>query len=105
MHAAEDVLLARSFDLESLELSGAPVPVVTGVQRAVRSELDSASDLRWRQTTGFASYGFSDTGTLVDVEEEEVPEKSSPGARRPERRSGTTQCPARSLREPAPLAG
>ena len=73
MYTAEDVLLARSFDLDSLELSSAPVPVVTGVQRAVRSELDSASDLRWRQATGFASYGFSDTGTLVYVEEEEVP--------------------------------
>jgi serine/threonine-protein kinase len=63
VYAAENVVLARAFSLNGLNLSGGPVPVITGVQRTVRPDLN----------TGFASYSFSNSGTLVYVHEAEVP--------------------------------
>ena len=53
VYALEDVLLALPFDLASLEVSGGPVPIVEGVQRAPPAR------------TASAHYGFSDRGTLV----------------------------------------
>jgi len=55
VYALEDVLFALPFDLASLEVSGGPVPIVEGVQRA--SNLSTAT----------ANYGFSDRGTLIYV--------------------------------------
>ena len=55
IYAREDVLYAVPFDLDRLEATGAPVPVVEGVRRPVG--LASAS--------GHAAYAISTKGTLV----------------------------------------
>ena len=49
------MLFALPFDLTSLEVSGGPVPVLEGVQRASS------------QFTASANYGFSDRGTLIFI--------------------------------------
>jgi len=59
IYALEEVLFALPFDLASLEVSGGPVPVVEGVQRA---QVPPS-----RNTTASANYGFSDRGTLIYV--------------------------------------
>ncbi len=56
VYALEDVLFALPFDLASLEVSGGPVPIVEGVQRANPPAI-----------TASANYGFSDRGTLIYV--------------------------------------
>ena len=57
VYALEDVLFALPFDLASLEVSGVPVPMVEGIQRARAPITNTAS----------ANYGFSDHGTLIYV--------------------------------------
>ena len=57
VYALEEVLFALPFDLASLEVSGAPVPVVEGIRRASGFAGNSAT----------ANYGFSDRGTLIYV--------------------------------------
>ena len=60
VYALGGVLLAVAFDVDRLEVSGGPVPVVQGVRR-------SLSGGQWSDT---ANYGVSDLGTLVYVREE-----------------------------------
>ena len=57
VYAFSDVLFALPSDVDSLELSGGPVPIVQGVRRAEPPAV----------TTGAAFYSFSDSGTLVYV--------------------------------------
>ena len=57
VYAFGDVLFALPFDVDSLELSGGPVPIVQGVRRANPPAIN----------TGGAFYNFSDSGTLVYV--------------------------------------
>ena len=57
VYALENVLFALPFDLASLEVSGGPVPIVEGVQRAPGPAVNTAS----------ANYGFSDRGTLIYI--------------------------------------
>jgi len=57
VYAQGSVLWARAFDLERLEVTGAPVPVVPRVRRAA----NQASN------PGAAHYDFSNDGTLVYV--------------------------------------
>jgi len=67
VYAVEDTLFARRFALDGLTVSDDAVPVASGVQRAIRPDIN----------TGFASYGFSGDGTLVYVEGEEIPDRRS----------------------------
>ena len=53
VYAREDVLFALPFDLESLKVTGGPVPITEGVQRAIRPENLTAS----------ANYAFSASGS------------------------------------------
>ena len=53
LYAVGNVLFALAFNPETLQTSGGPVPIVTGVQRATTGG------------TGTANYGVSDRGTLV----------------------------------------
>jgi eukaryotic-like serine/threonine-protein kinase len=55
VYAVGDVLFAVAFDLSRLEVKGGPVPIVTGVQRAIAPA----------QNTAAANYGISDRGALV----------------------------------------
>jgi serine/threonine-protein kinase len=55
VYAAGNVLYAMAFDAATLETSGGPVPLVTGVQRAVGPAVN----------TGAANYVISDRGALV----------------------------------------
>ena len=57
IYALDDALFALPFDLERLEVSGGPVPLLSGLQRAQTPA----------STTGTAHYGLSDQGTLVHV--------------------------------------
>ena len=57
VYALEDVLFAIPFDLASLEVTGGPVPVVEGVQRAVGLAINAAT----------ANYDLSASGSLVYV--------------------------------------
>jgi serine/threonine-protein kinase len=57
VYALEDAMFALPFDLASMEVSGGPVPVVEGIQRAAAPMTNTAS----------ANYGFSDHGTLIYV--------------------------------------
>jgi serine/threonine-protein kinase len=52
----KDALHAQRFDLDAVKVSGEPVTMVEGLQRAVFPR---------EQGLGFASWGFSDDGTLV----------------------------------------
>ena len=56
VYAIEDALFAVPFDVGSLEVSGGPVSIIDGVQRAF-TLIGSIS----------ANYGFSDRGTLIYV--------------------------------------
>jgi serine/threonine-protein kinase len=55
VYALEDVLFALPFDVDNLEVSGGPVPIVEGVRRVPDPTTQTAS----------ANYVFSDRGTLV----------------------------------------
>jgi Tol biopolymer transport system component len=55
VYAVGNVLYAIAFDAARLRTSGSPVPIVTGVQRAIAPDVNSAS----------ANYGVSSRGTLV----------------------------------------
>lgn len=55
LYASGNVLYAIAFDPVTLETSGGPVPLVTGVQRAGGGAIN----------TGAANYGVSNGGTLV----------------------------------------
>jgi serine/threonine-protein kinase len=55
VYSAGNVLYAMAFDASTLETSGGPVPLVTGLQRAAGPAVN----------TGAANYGLSDRGTLV----------------------------------------
>ena len=57
VYALGSVLLAVAFDLDRLEVSGGPVPLVQGVQRSQVPALGSDT----------ANYGVSDAGTLIYV--------------------------------------
>jgi serine/threonine protein kinase/Tol biopolymer transport system component len=57
IYALDDALFALPFDLERLEVSGGPVPLLDGLQRAVTPGTNTAT----------AHYGVSDQGTLVHV--------------------------------------
>ena len=57
VYAFADVLFALPFDVDRLELSGGPVPIVQSVRRAIPPAVN----------TGAAFYSFSDGGTLVYV--------------------------------------
>ena len=57
VYAHDDVLYAVPFDLERLDATGDPVPVVSGVRRAINPA----------GNTGAAFYGFTTNGTLVYV--------------------------------------
>ena len=57
IYALDDALFAIPLDLDRMEVSGGPVPLVAGVQRAAIPGLNS----------GAAQYGLSDGGTLVYV--------------------------------------
>ena len=57
VYAFGDVLFTLPFDVDNLELSGGPVPIVQGVRRAIPPAIN----------TGAAFYKFSDSGTLVYV--------------------------------------
>ena len=58
VYALGDVLFSLPFDVDSLELSGGPVPIVQGVRRAVGGS----------NFSGAAFYSFSDSGSLVYVQ-------------------------------------
>ena len=62
--AVGDALFAAALDLDALEVSGEPFPVVTDVLRPVRRQAIIEA--------GSANYGFSRGGTLVHVQREEV---------------------------------
>ncbi len=55
VYAVADVLFAVPFDVSKLEVKGGPVPIVTGVQRAVVPATNTAA----------ANFGISDRGALV----------------------------------------
>ncbi len=57
VYALGSALLAVAFDVDRLEVSGGPVPVVQGVQRSTQPDLRSDT----------ADYGAFDQGTLVYV--------------------------------------
>jgi eukaryotic-like serine/threonine-protein kinase len=57
LYAAGNVLYAIAFDVDALETSGGPVPLIDGVQRVGGAAV----------ATGTANYGLSDRGTLVYV--------------------------------------
>ena len=57
VYANENVLHAVPFDVDGLEATGAPVPVVSGVRRVFNPAAN----------TGAASYAFTTNGTLVYV--------------------------------------
>ena len=57
VYAVAGVLFALPFDLASLEITGGPVPIVEGVQRAVGRAANTAS----------ANFGVSDDGLLAYV--------------------------------------
>ena len=54
-YALDDALFALRFDVERLEVSGGPVPLLAGLQRAFAPDNNTAT----------AHYGVSDQGTLV----------------------------------------
>lgn len=56
--AREGILMAVPFDLEKLEVSGQPVPVIADV-------MQSLNTLNSLDHTGAAQFSFSDTGCLV----------------------------------------
>jgi serine/threonine-protein kinase len=60
VYALGNVLYAVPFDPEAMEVVGGPIPLVQGVQRAVRGSGGNG---------GSANYGISRTGTLVYVPE------------------------------------
>jgi eukaryotic-like serine/threonine-protein kinase len=57
MYAASGVLLAVPFDVKTLTVTGAPVPIIDGIQRTLVTT----------GGTGLAQYAFSTTGDLVYV--------------------------------------
>ena len=57
LYALDDALFALPLDLERLEVSGGPVPLLAGLQRAGGPGTNTAT----------AQYGVSDGGTLVHV--------------------------------------
>ena len=57
IYALDDALFALPFDLERLEVSGGPVPLLSGLQRAQTPANNTAT----------AHYALSDQGTLVHV--------------------------------------
>ena len=58
VYALGTVLFAVSFDVERLEVSGGPIPVIEGVQRGIRGRAGQG---------GSANYDVSSNGTLVYV--------------------------------------
>jgi len=64
VYALDDDLFAVSFDPHTLSVSGGQVPVIAGVQRGTDPTNDS----------GTANYAVSENGTLVYVEDLQIPE-------------------------------
>lgn len=56
-YALGDALFALPFDMDRVEVSGGPIPLLAGLQRAPGQA----------QQTGTAHYGFSDAGTFVHI--------------------------------------
>jgi serine/threonine-protein kinase len=57
LYALRDTLFVAPFDVDGLKLTGGPVPIASGVQRATNPAINTAT----------ANYGVSDTGLLAYV--------------------------------------